>query len=170
MATAINSYSNKTTPVGADKVLGTDSVDNGTHNFLLSDIQSFVLGSISEDTDSINIGKTLEMNFRTTTLGADISYNLLFKDSDGDNTASVGAVSKKDSTTLDSYFVLANAGGGYVQIFDDTLVTNGISFSSSSAALNPTQILDDYEEDTWTPASTGVGTLHFRSSKQCCVY
>ena len=41
MATAINSYSNET-PADGDKVLGTDANDNGTHNFLMSDIKTYV--------------------------------------------------------------------------------------------------------------------------------
>ena len=41
MATAINSYGNET-PTDNDKVLGTDATDNGTHNFLFSEIKTYV--------------------------------------------------------------------------------------------------------------------------------
>ena len=157
MATAINSYTNKTAPVGADKVLGTDSVDNGTHNFRLLDIQTFVnSGDVTIPDDKIfsgNIAAQGQTLFVGNATSNNTGFDTVFF------TSSNGRMGAIQSTTggvgISGFQPGDNTGIGTTQFRHNNTYSDVPIRIGADDAKNE---FDDYEEDVWTPTFDGAGS------------
>jgi len=137
----ISSYANKTTPIGADSVLGTDSAaSNATNNMLLSALPVSTPQQTALNLKSPLASPTFTGTVTAPAFAGDVVFDtdVLAVDSTNDRVGINNATPAKD-----------------LDVTGEGRFSTGILFGSDTASANT---LDDYEEGTFTPAFANIGT------------
>jgi len=167
----LSSYTN-TTPVATDRIPFTDVSDtNATKNMLVSALATLLhagatfTGDTTFDTDTLFVDSTNDrVGVGTTSPVSDVHVDasdtssvLTLTNSATGSTSGDGCIVATDSLNLDIY----NREAGYIRFGTSgsermrILASGGLTFNGDTAAANA---LDDYEEGTFTPAYSNIGT------------
>jgi hypothetical protein len=161
----INSYTNKTSIIDGDKLVGTDSTDSSTKNFVMSDIKTYIgTGTVTDSSSTTFTNKNIDAdnNIVTNIGSSEISKFVITGQSTEPAPSTADSIllydASSDSLKKTTIGLLPTGGGGTSSSVYITVTDDGTGDYNTDGTADQTQVNDAID----TANTAGGGTVYVK--------